>query len=129
MDMRQSLTLLLLSGVFLVGMGGAMAKSPDYYRAQLKLVNLADGVSEDEAIIIAQNNLIDDGTDKFCVLSRSSVRDTGFTVDGAGHPLAPCWEVRFDATWKMRLRSGLKWFSVLVDKKTGQIKVSGWGPS
>ena len=115
--------------MFLMGMGGTMAKSSDYYRAQLQQVNLTDGVSKEEAIIIAQNNLIDDGTDKSCVLSRSSVKDTGFTVDGAGHPLAPCWEVRFNATWKVRLESGLKWCEVLVDKKTGQIKVSGWGPS
>ncbi len=112
-----------------MGMGGMMAKSSDYYRAQLQQVNLTDGVSKEEAVIIAQNNLIDDGTDKSCVLSQPSVKDSRFTVDGAGHPLAPCWEVRFDATWKTRLRSGLKWFRVLVDKKTGQIKSSGWGPS
>ncbi len=120
---------LALCCVFILGMGGTMAKSPDDYRAKLQQVNFADGISKEEAVIIAQNNLIDDGTDKSCVLSRFSVKDTGFTVDGAGRPLAPCWEVRFNATLKTQLRSGLKWFSVLVDKKTGQIKVSGWGPS
>lgn len=106
-----------------------MAKSPDSYKAKLQQVNFSDGVSKEEAIVIAQNNVIDDGTDKFCVLSRPSIEDSRFTVDGAGHPLAPCWEVRFNATLKMRLKSDLKWFRVLVDKKTGQIKSSGWGPS
>ena len=128
MSIRQSLAL-LLCWFALVGMGGTMGRSPDYYRAQLKLVDLSDGVSKDEAIIIAQNNLIDDGTDKEVSLSRPSVEDSRFTVDGAGRPLAPCWEVRFNANWKVQLESGLKWVRVLVDKKTGQIKSSGWGPS
>ena len=119
----------LLAWGWVVGMGGTMAKSADDYRAQLKHIDLSDGVSKEEAIIIAQNNLIDDGTDKEVSLSRPSVKNSDFTLDGAGHPLPPCWEVRFNATWKVRLESGLKWVRVLIDKKTGQIKSSGWGPS
>ena len=106
-----------------------MAKAPDDYRAQLQQVNFSDGISKEEAVIIAQNHLIKGGTDKEVALSKPSVEDSRFTVDGAGHPLAPCWEVNLNATWKVRLESGLKWYSVHIDKKTGQIKVSGWGPS
>ena len=106
-----------------------MAKSSDYYRAQLRQIDFSDGVSKDEAIVIAQNHLIDGGADEEVLLSKPSVEDSRFTVDGAGRPLAPCWMVRFDATLKVRLESGLKWYSVDIDKKTGQIKVSGWGPS
>jgi hypothetical protein len=103
--------------------------SPEDYRNKLKAVDSSDGISKEEAIIIAQNNLIDDGTDKEVSLSSPSVKDSHFTVNGAGHPLPPCWEVRFNATWKVRLESGLKWVRVLIDKKTGQVKSSGWGPS
>lgn len=106
-----------------------MAKSPDDYRAKLQQVDRTDGISKEEAIIIAQNHLIDGGADKEVTLSKPSIGDSRFTVDGAGRPLAPCWEVRFNATWKVQLESGLKWAAVDVDKKTGQIKVSGWGPS
>jgi len=115
--------------IFLLGMGGTMAKSHDDYRAKLHHIDRTDGISKEEAIIIAQNHLIEGGTDKEVALSKPSVEDSRFTVDGAGHPLAPCWEVRFNATWKVRLESGLKWVRVLVDKKTGQIKSSVWGPS
>ena len=103
--------------------------TPEQYKARLKTVDLSDGVSKEEAIIIAQNHLIDGGADKEVSLSRPSVKNSDFTLDGAGHPLPPCWEVRFNATWKVRLESGLKWYEVHIDKKTGQIKSSGWGPS
>ncbi|MDP3722678.1 MAG: hypothetical protein Q8R91_04175 [Candidatus Omnitrophota bacterium] len=103
--------------------------SQENYRSRLKAVDPSDGINKEEAIIIAQNHLIEGGADKEVALSKPSVEDSRFTVDGAGHPLPPCWEVHFNATWKVRLESGLKWVRVLVDKKTGQIKVSGWGPS
>ena len=102
---------------------------PEDYRNKLKSVDPSNGISKEEAMIIAQNDLIDDGTDKFCALSKPSIGDSRFTVDGTGHTLPPCWEVHFNATLKMRLKSGLRWFRVLIDKKTGQVESSGWGPS
>ena len=105
-----------------------MGHSREAYRAKLTQVDLSDGVSQEEAVIMAQNNLIDDGTDKFCILSRPSVKESHFTVDGDGRPLAPCWEVTFPTTWGVRLRQGLFWGEVLIDKRTGQIKGRGAGP-
>ena len=113
---------LLLCVVCTGGMGEIMARSLESYRAKLKDINLADGVSKEEAMIIAQNNLIDDGTDKFCVLSRPSVGDSDSPVDGAGRPLGPCWTVSFNATWTMRLKSGLKWFIVYLSSANFKLR-------
>jgi len=101
--------------------------SPENYRSRLKAVDPSDGVNKEEAIIIAQNHLLDVG-ENGCLLSRPSVRDSHFTVDGAGRPLAPCWEVKFPTTWGVRLKQGLFWVMVLVEKQTGYIKGSGAGP-
>ncbi len=111
----------------LLGMGGTMKQPPEYYRAQLQRINLSDGVSKEEAIIIAQNYLLDVG-EKGCALSRPSVKDSSFTRDGEGRPLAPCWEVKFPTTWAVRFKQGLFWVAVHIDKKTGKVRVAGAGP-
>lgn len=121
----RSLTL-LLCGVCLLGMGGTM--TPEQCKTRLKTIDLSDGISKEEAIIIAQNYSIDEGSEKFYILSRPSVKDSSFTVDGAGRPLAPCWEVRFPTMWRVRLKQGLLWGTVLIDKQTGHVKGSGAGP-
>ena len=111
----------LLAWCCLVGMGGTMAKSSDDYRAQLKHVDLSDGVSKDEATIIAQNYLLDNNYKDGYVISHPSVGSSSL-VEG-------CWTVEFPTTLSVRLQQGLKWLRVHVDKKTGQVKSSGWGPS
>lgn len=105
-----------------------MGRSVNDYRAKLNQVDISDGVSKEEAIILAQNYAIEDGWEESSVLSKPSVRDSSFTMDGEGRPLAPCWEVTFPTKWGVRLRQGLVWGIVLIDKKTGQVKGSGAGP-
>lgn len=97
------------------------------YKAQIKEkfrgVNLADGVDEEEAVIIAQNDLIETGDDKNCVISSAKVfgqNDPYWSKDS--------WHVSFRTAFRERMRSGLKWVTVNVDKKTGKITSGGGGP-
>ena len=98
-----------------------MRKSPDYYRAKLREIDPSDGISKAEAVIIAQNYLLDHGLDRECDLTRSTVGESGLHEN--------CWAVSFDATSKVKAESGLNWYALDIDKKTGQIKSSGWGPT
>ena len=95
--------------------------SPEDYRSKLKSVSPSDGVSKDEAIIIAQNHLIENGYKDGYAISSPSVGNSSL-IEG-------CWVVEFPTTLSVRLQQGLRWLRVHVDKKTGQIKSSGWGPS
>ena len=97
-----------------------MKQSPEYYRAQLQRINLSDGVSKEEAIVIAQNYLIDQEADKDFALSRPKVRDSK-VIDG-------CWTVSFPRTLQKMLRYGPLWSVIEIDKRTGQIKSSGGWP-
>ena len=52
---------------FLSSIGAAMAQAPDYkelIKGKYKNIDLSEGVSKEEAIIIAQNYLIGKGEDK-----------------------------------------------------------------
>ena len=118
---HRHITPLIFSCIFLMGMGGTMKKTPDFYRAQLQRIDLSDGVSEEEAVIIAQNYLLENGYKDGYIISSPSV-GTSSLIDG-------CWVVEFPTTFSVRLQQGLKWLRAHVDKKTGQIKSSGWGPS
>lgn len=40
-----------------------------------------------------------------------------------------CWVVTFNTSLGMKWNSGLYWYDVHVEKKTGKIISSGWGPS
>ena len=97
-----------------------MAKSPDYYRAQLQEVNFSDGVSKEEAIVIAQNYLIDEKADKAFAITRPRVSESKL-IDG-------CWAVSFPRTLRETLQHGPLWSVVDIDKKTGKIKSSGGWP-
>jgi hypothetical protein len=62
MKYKRSLTALFLITAFFItnSKGMAMAGRPhDYYREKLKELNMSDGVSSEEAIIIAQNYVVD----------------------------------------------------------------------
>lgn len=100
-----------------------MGNAPDFrevIKERLKEVDVSDGVSKDEAIIIAQNYMMD----KNCDLKSAK-------IFGEDDPYWPkdCWHVEFKATFIESFKSGLKWATVSVDKKTGEIRGSGAGPS
>ena len=103
-----------------------MVKSPDYYRAKLQQVNFSDGISKEEAIIIAQNYLIEQGyfekgSQKEIAIGKPKVSDSPLIKE--------CWVVGFPTTWQARLESGLTELVIHIDKKTGKIKSEGWRPS
>lgn len=116
------LTILVLSISY--GKGGAMAEKPDY-RIQIKdkfsQLDLSDGVSKEEAVVIAQNYLIEKGIDKDCNILKPEVKESKL-VDN-------CWAVGFNAAARVRSESGLEWFALHIDRNTGEIKGQGWGPS
>lgn len=107
--------------------GVAMGDKTDYktqIKEKLKQVDISDGVSKEEAIIIAQNHMIDEGIEKTCDLRSAEV----FAEDDPYWD-KNTWHISFKTTFKERLRSGSKWITVNVDKKTGKVEISGWGPS
>jgi len=116
--------LLLIITISLVSEGETMGERPNYVtqiKAKMKQVDVSDGVSKEEAVIIAQNDMIDDdGADKV-YLNKPDVKESGL-VDG-------CWYVGFDTRFKVRVKTGLEWYGIHIDKKTGEIKGRGWGPS
>lgn len=105
--------------------GEAMGGRPNYkteIREKFKEVNIADGVSKEEAIIIAQSHVIENGFElKDISILKPDAGKSGL-VDG-------CWAVGFDASLKIKWKQGLKWYTVHIDKETGKIKAEGWGPS
>lgn len=94
---------------------------PEHSKAKAQQVDLSDGVSKEEAVIIAKNYAIEKREDDRCIISRPHVEESSL-IDG-------CWSIKFPTTWRVRLSQGLKWAEIHIDKKTGQIKASGWGPS
>ena len=60
-----------------------MDKTPEYYKAKLKEVDVSDGVNKEEAIIIAQNHLLEHGLEKKCSLSRPRIGDSAFKVEAS----------------------------------------------
>jgi hypothetical protein len=105
--------------------GGAMGERPDYksqIKEKFKTIDLSDGVSKEEAAIIAQNFLIDDGFElKDVNILKPQVVESGL-IEG-------CWAVTFNTSFKIKHSQGLNWYTVDIDKKTGEIKAKGFGPS
>lgn len=107
-----------------------MAKGPDYkavIQEKFKQLDLSDGVSKEEAIIIAQNYLIEQELDKKYVLRKPEVDERDFGTE---------WVITFNATYWESIKQanifGLTgimkwWISVDIDKKTGKIESVG-GP-
>jgi hypothetical protein len=89
-------------------------------------LNLSDGISEEEALIIAQHFIINDSSSVFSnvVIMRGKVMESGLK-----NVIGDCWVVSFTAKLKFKWQTGLKWFDVHIDKTTGDVKTTGWGPS
>jgi hypothetical protein len=106
-------------------MGEAQKKEQKIQEAY-KNINLSDGVSKEEALIIAKHFVINDpGTlSSDVIINSAEVGESGLK-----NVIGDCWAVGFDAKWKVKRRTGLKWFTVHIDKLTGEIKTRGWGPS
>ena len=102
-----------------------MGERPDYkiqIKEKLKEVDFSDGVSKEEAIIIAQNYLLE---------KKVKLENMNFIKPKVGESdlIKGCWAVVFAARFKFKMESGLQWFIIDVDKKTGEIKTWGWGPA
>jgi hypothetical protein len=105
--------------------GVAMGAKPNYkeqIKQKLVNINLSDGISEEEAIIIAQNYIIDKGIDKDCLLDKPKVTDKGWSIPEG------CWEISFEANANLRQKQDLEWFYMFIEKDKGTIKGSGWSP-
>lgn len=106
--------------------GDAMGMGRNYeaqIKEKFKKINLADGVDEKEAVVIVQNAVIESGDDKNCVISSAKVfgqNDPYWSKDS--------WHISLRTTFRERMRSGLKWTAVNVDKKTGEMTPGGAGP-
>lgn len=106
--------------------GAAMSGRPDFdtqIKEKIKNIDFSDGVSKEEAIVIAQNYMIDEGDD-FCKdynLLKPTVEESSRFPEN--------WLVGFPTTLKYRLKTGLQWNAMFVNKKTGLVKYSGEGPS
>ena len=102
-----------------------MGEKPDYkeqIKQQFKNMDSSGGITKGDAVVIAQNYIVDKGIDKNCVITRPKITDKGWSIpDG-------CWEISFKATANIRRKQGLEWFSVFIDKSQGTIKGSGWSP-
>lgn len=102
-----------------------MGEKPDYktqLKEKLKQVDIADGVNKEEAIIIAQNYLIDNGLDNLLVISKPKIEEKHHYGDNY-------WCISFPTNSKVKWTQGLKWGVALVDKKTGKGEYTGEGPS
>lgn len=105
--------------------GMAMGNKPDYkseVRSKLKKIDVSDGVDKREAVILAQNYLIDEGLDKMYLISSARVIESSYEK-------LEYWCVRFSTFSKIKLKQGLEWGIVYIDKKTGKVKEGGSGPS
>lgn len=100
-----------------------MAEKPyDYYREKLKEVDLSDGVSKEEAIIIAQNYVIDkiQGGEDF--YKKLGISKPEFSEDPKyRNQLIEKWVILFP------MRYGLlkTWNVIYVNKHTGEVTEGG----
>jgi hypothetical protein len=111
--------------LFTTNRGIAMSDRPNNkteIKEKFKQIDLSGSVSKEDAIIIAQNYLIEEGLDKICDISTGEV-----IGDLYNNP--EYWHVSFSTTQKVKQQQGLKWASVYVHKKTGEVKYGGEGPS
>ncbi|MFH1202247.1 MAG: hypothetical protein V1674_05095 [Candidatus Omnitrophota bacterium] len=94
-------------------------------KEELKQIEISDGVSKKEAIIIAQNELIKDGLEKEYYISKPIITESKL-VDG-------CWFVRFNMKFKFgyileKILFLGRWCGYHIEKKSGEIKMKDWGP-
>lgn len=116
--------LFLIMGFFTANNKGmAMVGRPyDYYREKLKEVDVSDGVSKEEAIIIAQNYVIDmieKGEDFFKKLELAKAQtseDTSYT-----NRFPEDWVILFPMSYGL-LKT---WNIIYVNKQTGKVVDGG----
>jgi hypothetical protein len=122
------LILLLISTIAFMPLEGVcMGDTPNYkeqIKEKYKKIDLSDGVSREEAIVIAQNYLIEKGIDKDYNLKSAHIFGENDPFWGKNS-----WHISFYIKLGERLRTGLKWCSFHVDKKTGFVSGGGCGPS
>lgn len=92
-------------------------------KAKMEKVNFNDGINEAEAAIIAQNHLIDKFKD------RDSLEIKIYRPKVENNELYSERHVVFGLKFSKIVGSGLKWYSVGIDKLTGAVKSDGFGPS
>lgn len=128
---RKIISLLIVLQVLVLfsNKGAAMAEKPDYKTEipeKFKQIDLSDGVTKEEAVIIAQNHAIDQGWDKDYIVARPIAKDFKNKLYGSEE-----WEVTFNATYGANVKQakgfgmfglfrGYAW--VYVNKKTGEIR-------
>lgn len=117
--------MIFLITVFLVtnSKGMAMAENPySYYRKKLKEVNVSDGVNKEEAIIIAQNYVVDKIQEGEDFYKKLGISKPEFSED-------PKYVDRFPEEWVILfpMRFGLlkTWDVIYVNKLTGEVTAGG----
>lgn len=93
----------------------------DYYNEnELEMINRNDGITKEEAVVIARSYLIKNGISEKVNINNPKVADSHLNV--------PSWFVKFNTRLNMKIKQGLEYYEVHVDKITGEIKVIGWWP-
>jgi hypothetical protein len=101
-------------------------KGGSFYKNQLNEINQSNGIDGEEAIIIAQNELIKEGIAEDYHLNKPRIEDSDL--------LEESWFVKFYLKWEFgytleRLFLGTPWYGFYIDKKTGAIlKKESWYP-
>ena len=116
--------LFLISIFFIIdNKGMAMAGKPyDYYREKLKEVSISDGVSKEEAIIIAQNYIIDKIEEGEDFYKKLGISKPEFSDDSKyKNQLKENWVILFP----MRYGFLKTWNVVYVNKHSGEVTEGG----
>jgi hypothetical protein len=118
------MVLFLISIFFIIdNKGMAMTGRPyDYYREKLKEVNISDGVSKEEAIIIAQNYIIDKIKEGGDFYKKLGISKPEFSDDSKyKNQLKENWVILFP----MRYGFLKTWNVIYVNKQTGKVVDGG----
>lgn len=126
--MRNKITLPLFLIIVIVilintnkGIAMAGKSDYDYYKEKLKGVSISDGVNKEEAIILAQNYIIDDRKLKIMyIVQKPKIYETRLSE---GY-----WEVQFPLRWKYGIGPLRRWGVLYVDIKTGEVEGGGQAP-
>ena len=107
--------------------GAAMGTGRAYeseIRMRAQQIKVDNGIDKEEAIILAQNQLLKDNRAKGLSLRSAE-------IFGENDPFwdKDTWHISFKATFPSRLKDGVKWWTLHVNKKTGEVTYGGGGPS
>ncbi|MBI3291695.1 MAG: hypothetical protein HYZ73_02640 [Elusimicrobia bacterium] len=107
--------------------GVAMGTSRAYeseIRMRAQQIKGDDGVDKEEAIILAQNQVLKDEQEKIFDLKSAEIfgENDAFWDKGT-------WHVSFKVKSREWLSRGIKWCTLHVNKKTGEVTSGGCGPS